>query len=142
MEYIQIKRRENEKYLRRVDFDPLDLPRLMPSLQIVEEVPGQKDPQGRCRLRWRLMGSAFHPSFREKTKDRFLDEVLEEDLYLDLRRSYDSMKEDGKARYLTAHQQMTPNNLYRYERIIVPALTEEGPMHFIGCWHWHRDLKK
>lgn len=138
LNYCQAKHQAGDKFLLRRDFDPLDVPKLMPNLQIIEEVPDETDRQGRCRLRWRLMGSAFHPAFQEKTRGRFLDEVLEANLYLELRETYDLMHADGQPSYLTARQQMSENNLYSYQRIIVPALTEVGSLHYIGCWHWDR----
>jgi|TARA_R110002072_G_scaffold75756_11_gene178189 hypothetical protein len=138
--YCQAKRRSDQKYLLRRDFDPLDLPKLMANLQIVEEVEGQKDRQGRRQLRWRLMGTAFNPEFQRRAKGRSLEDVLAPGLYREVVAIYDRMRKDGQPHYLQASQQMTENNLYSYERIICPTLTEQGTLQFIGCWQWNRDF--
>jgi hypothetical protein len=55
---------------QRSDIDPVDIPALLPHLQLVERVP----PEG--RYRYRLAGSAIVEAYGRELSGKYLDEIV------------------------------------------------------------------
>jgi len=110
---------------RRRDLDPpLEIPRLLPHLLLVERADG--------RFRWRLAGTAVVDAYGEELTGRFIDEVISAARRETARRHYATVFE--MARPIFVRNRYTSRNATDFvvSRIILPLSTEnEDAVHLL-----------
>lgn len=67
------RQRRNRAMPARRDIDPLDVPRLLPNLQLVEVLEGGR------RFRYRLVGTALVNAFGSEYTGKYLDELFSDE---------------------------------------------------------------
>jgi hypothetical protein len=113
----------------RADLDPVDIPRLLPYVGLVDVL---RDP---LRFRYRLTGSNITTGYGQELTGRFLDEIDLDGHQHEIIREYQVVSELGEAVCATWEYSRKDGRYIAYERLALP-LSNDGKtvnMLFGGC---------
>lgn len=105
------------------DFDPLDIPDLLPFLYMLE----RKDD----RLRYRVSGDNVNSLFQSEHTARFFDEVVPPEAYKVVAPYFFSVL-DGKCCVFKGFVILPNKTFMEFERILVPITRHDRPL-LLGC---------
>jgi len=113
------KQRAGRPMPSRADFDPIDIPRLLPNLLLMDVEPGTG------RLKVRVAGTTVVEMYGSDYTGRYLDEIEFGDRRAAVLHDYTTCVETRQP-YVSEHSFWTDRQVtYRVERVILP-LSDDG----------------
>lgn len=115
------KNKAAQRLPSRRDIDPLDIPKVLPTITMTDVVREGR----RHRFRRRLVGTAVAEKFGRDTTGRWVDELYDDPTLSDLVRSYDWVVEHRQPRLDHCSLPLAERSYATYDRLTLP-LAEDG----------------
>lgn len=113
-------KKRGDRLPSRADIDPVEIPRLLPNISLVEREAGSG------RYRYRLLGSALVELLGQEATGRYLDEIYPDFDRSESRRYRDQVFEMGKPSHRIGRPSLRfPKDFITVERLYLP-LAEDG----------------
>lgn len=109
----------------RSDFDPIDIPEVLPHLSLMEVVHGEP-----MRFRVRLMGTALVERYGEHT-GQYMDEVGFGDAYEDVAYSYKACARMGQPQFSETEYWTDMRRYFRVSRLVLPLSEDDRTVNMV-----------
>jgi len=109
--------------LQPAEFDPVDVPALLPFLYLLERHEG--------RLRYRVSGEAVNSLFESQHTGRYLDEVVPPRIHRIVSPYFERVF-DGTICLFQGHVVLPNRDFLRFERVLLPV-RRQGRLLLLGC---------